>query len=162
MENSKILGIRINTKGMQTVLLDIKNNKINNIYYEFFTTPIIYNFSEDIAKILKWHKNHIVTTIYSDKIKFIAIKKTERNSFMGRPKDSNIQRMYIEGMVLSLAGQYSLINSSYYKTNLNKIIDSNYEEKCIDLNENQLTELEIDAFSVALAIAIEEDILNDY
>ena len=162
MENEKVLGIRVNTNGMQTALLDIENNKINNIYYEFFSTPIIYDFSEDIAKILKWHKNHIVTTIYSDRVKYIAIKKTERNSFMGRPKDSDIQRMYIEGMVLSLAGEYSLINGNYYKTNLNKIIDSNYQQKCIDLNETQLTELELDAFSVAFAIAIEKEILNDY
>ena len=162
MKNEKILGIRVNTKGMQTVLLEIEDNKIMNINYDFFTTPVIYNFSDDISKILKWHRNHLITSIHADNIKNVAIKKIERASFIGRPKDTDIERMYLEGMILSLVGEYNLINSSYYKTNLNKTINSTYQEDCNRLNPNEITELEMDAFSVALAIAIDKEILNDY
>jgi len=158
----KILGIRVNTKGMQTALLHIEDNQIQNIDFDYFNTPIIYNFSDDISKILKWHRNHLITTIHSNNIKYISIKRIERNSFMGRPKDNDIQRMYLEGMVLSLAGEYNLINDSYYKTSLNKILNSpNYEDKCRDLNQGTINDLQIDSFAVAFALAKNNEVLND-
>jgi len=155
--NKKILGIRVNTVGMQTVLLETENDQLIHINFDYFLTPKIYDFSNDISKILKWHRNHLITTIHSDTIKHIAIKRTERASFQGRPRDSDIQRMYIEGMVLSLAGEHNLINHSYYKTTLNKVLTcSDYAEetKAIagTLGVQNINEIETDALAVALAL----------
>ncbi len=157
MTNKKILGIRVNTEGMETALLEIEDDQIININLDYFPTPKIYDFSNDISKILKWHRNHLVTTIHSDKIKYIAIKRTERTSFQGRPRDSDIQRMYIEGMILSLAGEHNLINQSYYKTTLNKVLAcGDYTERTKEIADTldipEINEIEIDALSVALAL----------
>lgn len=127
MEN--YLGIRVNTEGIQITLSKFDENKLVEFESNYYKTPKIYCFSDDISKILKWHRNNLITIISSESINYIALKRIERTYFGRRsPSDNDIQRMYIEGMILSLIGEKNLIGDSYFKSTINSVLNiSNYE-----------------------------------
>jgi|688.fasta_scaffold826531_2 hypothetical protein len=158
----KAIGVRVSSKGVYASILSTDGG-VDNLYFE---TPLIYNFNDDLSKILKWHQNNLSSIIATEKIKGLAIKKIERSSFHGRPKDSDIQRMYLEGMILALAGTGNLISHSYYKANIKSVlnISSDYESEYATVLsgfslERNLKAEEVDAIMVVYTLLKEENLL---
>lgn len=67
---------------------------------------------------MNWHRDNIVSLITQFAIEGIVVKKTESNAFGGRIKKSGIFKLYLEGVILSLAGSIGKFNKHYYKIDI--------------------------------------------
>ena len=149
-------------KGFGRVVVVILNNE-NQVFRHVFNSPSVFSFSENSAEILNWHRDNIISLISQFEIKGIVIKKTEQSQ-PSRLKKSNIFKLYLEGVMLSLAGSIGMINKHFYKTNIQRILASpNIFDMSIDeiCNLHQLTNCiaaipgaEIDVTKDALLAAI--------
>lgn len=165
------LGIRVNTEGIQITIAKFNDQRLVEFQSEFYKTPIIYSFEDDLSKILRWHRNSLITIISSENINFIALKRIERTYFSRRsPSDNDIKRMYIEGMILSLIGEKNMIGNCYFKTTINSILNiQNYEENYlnyltnnnINIDQVSLNELEKDSLFCAITLAKKKSIFQE-
>ncbi len=127
-------------KGFGRVVVVIINND-NEVFRYVFNSPSVFSFSENSAEILNWHRDNIISLISQFEIKGIVIKKTEQSQY-SRLRKSDIFKLYLEGVMLSLAGSIGMINKHFYKTSIQRILASpNIFDMSIDeiCNVHQLT-----------------------
>ena len=152
------------SNGFGKVVVVILTND-NTVNRHVFKSPSVFSFTENCAEILNWHRDNIISLISHFNIQGIVIKKTEPNQF-ARLKKSEIFKLYLEGVMLSLAGSIGVANKHYYKTNIQRILSSSsiFENSITDICANfnlingfeiiPSTELEItkDALLAALSL----------
>jgi len=120
------------SKGLGRVAIVILNSE-NEVYNFVYKSPSVFSFKKNSAEILNWHRDNIISLISQFNIKGIVVKKTERTSFFSRPKNSDIFKLYLEGVLLSLAGNVGMFNKHFYKNEIQSIISiPNVFEKGID------------------------------
>jgi hypothetical protein len=101
------------------VILDSNNEVIRHV----FRSPSVFSFNKNSAEILNWHRDNITSLISQFNIEGVVVKKTERNSFLTRIKNSGIFKLYLEGVILSLAGSIGKLNKHFYKTDIQAILN---------------------------------------
>lgn len=111
--------------GQLAVLILHDEGIITNV----FKSPSVFSFTRDVGEILNWHKDNILSLISSYKIDAIVVKKSERVSIRGT--NSDIFKMYLEGVMLSLAGTLGIQNAHFEKTNVKAILK---EENIFDMS----------------------------
>lgn len=118
------LGINCSvSKGLGRVIIVILNSD-NEVMRNVFKSPSIFSFKKNSAEILNWHRDNIISLISQFNIEGIVVKKTERTSFFSKPKNSDIFKLYLEGVILSLAGSIGKLNKHYYKTDIQTIMNT--------------------------------------
>jgi hypothetical protein len=116
------LGINCSVdKGFGRVVIVILNSE-NEVMRYVFKSPSVFSFKENSAEILNWHRDNIISLISQYNIEGISIKKTESNSY-ARLKNSDIFKLYLEGVLLSLAGSIGKPNRHFYKSNIKSILN---------------------------------------
>jgi hypothetical protein len=108
-------------KGFGRVIIIILSSE-NEVFRHVFRSPSVFSFSKNSAEILNWHRDNIISLISQFEIQGIVVKKTERNSFTTRIKNSGIFKLYLEGVILSLAGSIGKLNKHFYKTDIQAIL----------------------------------------
>ena len=108
--------------GFGRVVVVIINNE-NEVFRHVFKSPSVFSFTENSAEILNWHRDNIISLISQFEIKGIVIKKTEQSQF-ARLRKSDIFKLYLEGVMLSLAGSIGMVNKHFYKTSIQRILAS--------------------------------------
>ena len=112
------LGINCNVEnGFGRVTVVILNSK-DEVYRNVFRSPSVFSFKRNSAEILNWHRDNIISLISQHNIEGIVVKKTERTAFVSKPKNSDIFKLYLEGVILSLAGSIGKPNKHFYKTDI--------------------------------------------
>ena len=106
--------------GFGRVVVVIINNE-NEVFRHVFKSPSVFSFAENSAEILNWHRDNIISLISQFEIKGIVIKKTEQSQF-ARLRKSDIFKLYLEGVMLSLAGSIGMVNKHFYKTSIQRIL----------------------------------------
>lgn len=128
------IGLRCNVsdgRGTVVVVISLDNGELHRFSYK---SPSIFSFQKNSGEILNWHRENILSLITQFKVEAIAIKKSERESFGARLRNSDIFKLYLEGVLLSLAGSIGLLNQHYYKNDLKMILeDDNILDKEIDV-----------------------------
>lgn len=110
-------------------------NKNDEIFRHVFKSPSVFSFTENSAEILNWHRDNIISLISQFEINGIVIKKTEHGQY-SKLRKSDIFKLYLEGVMLSLAGSIGMVNKHYYKTSIQRILatphifDSTIDEIC--------------------------------
>jgi len=131
------LGINCSVeKGLGRVTIIIFDNT-NQIIRHVFKSPSVFSFRRNSAEILNWHKDNIISLIAQFNIEGIVVKKTERTSFFSKPKNSDIFKLYLEGVILSLAGSVGKFNKHFYKTDIQAILS---DQNIFDLNIREICE----------------------
>ena len=116
------LGINCSVeKGLGRLIIVILNNE-NEVYRNVFRSPSVFSFKRNSAEILNWHRDNVISLISQFSIEGIVVKKTERTSFFSTPKNSDIFKLYMEGVMLSLAGSIGKLNRHFYKTDIQAIL----------------------------------------
>ena len=110
--------------GYGRVVVVILNNE-NEVFSHVFKSPSVFSFTENSAEILNWHRDNIISLITQFHIQGVVIKKTEQNQFAKLSK-SEIFKLYLEGVMLSLAGSIGVENKHYYKKSIQKILQNQY------------------------------------
>jgi hypothetical protein len=126
-----ILGVNCSVReglGRLTVVMLVDGNLITKIY----KSPSVYSFTDNIGEILNWHKDNVLSLISMYNIEAIVVKKTERSSFVGKPKKSDCFKLYLEGVMLSLAGTLGIQNRHLEKSNIKGLLGSTITEKSLD------------------------------
>ena len=124
--------------GFGKVVVIILNNE-NEVFRHVFKSPSVFSFTENSAEILNWHRDNIISLISQFEIKGIVIKKTEQSPH-SRLRKSDIFNLYLEGVMLSLAGTIGMANKHYYKTSIQRILGTpnvftkTIEEICTSYN----------------------------
>ncbi|GAA4277710.1 hypothetical protein [Aquimarina mytili] len=122
---ANILGLHCSVlKGygkLAVVILTEEDEIITNV----FRSPSVFSFKINIGEILNWHKDNIISLINLYNIDAIVVKKTERNSFNSRPKNSDFFKLYLEGVMLSLAGSYNMKNRHLEKASIKSLLNNN-------------------------------------
>lgn len=95
----------------------------NKVFRNVFKSPSVFSFTNNSAAILNWHRDNIISLISQFNIEGLVIKKTEQSPH-ARLRKSEIFKLYLEGVMLSLAGIIGKINKHYYKKNIQKILAS--------------------------------------
>lgn len=103
---------------LDVVILNNENEVIRHV----FRSPSVFSFNRNCAEILNWHRDNILSLISQYNIDGIVVKKTERTAFNSRPKNSHIFKLYMEGVMLSLAGGIGKRNVHLYKTDIQAIL----------------------------------------
>jgi hypothetical protein len=96
----------------------------NEVFRQVFRSPSVFSFKKNSAEILNWHRDNIISLISQFNIQGIVVKKTERTSFSSRIKNSGIFKLYLEGVILSLAGNIGKLNKHFYKTDIQTILQA--------------------------------------
>src|SRR4051812_29540438 len=101
------------------------------VHAHVFRSPSIFSFKVNSAEILNWHRDNIISLISQFGIEGIVVKKIERTSFFSKPKNSDIFKLYIEGVMLSLAGSIGKLNKHFYKIEIQAVLNQKhiFEEK---------------------------------
>jgi hypothetical protein len=108
-------------------------NDEDEAYYFVFKSPSIFSFTNNSAEILNWHRDNILSLITQFNIDGLVVKKSERTSFISKIKNSDIFKLYMEGVMLSLAGSIGKFNKHFYKIDIqSKLNDKNIFENSID------------------------------
>jgi len=116
------LGINCSVdKGFGKVIVVILNSD-NEVMRYVFKSPSVFSFKENSAEILNWHRDNIISLISQYNIEGISIKKTESSPY-ARLKNSDIFKLYLEGVLLSLAGSIGKPNRHFYKSNIKAILN---------------------------------------
>lgn len=119
--------------GFGRVVIVILNNE-NELFRHVFKSPSVFSFTENSAEILNWHRDNIISLITQFNIEGLVIKKTEQNQH-ARLRKSDIFKLYLEGVMLSLAGSIGKANKHYYKTNIQRILST---PNIFDLNIDKI------------------------
>jgi hypothetical protein len=98
-------------------------NSNNEIFRYVFKSPSVFSFNENSAEILNWHRDNIISLITLFNVDGLVIKKTEQSQH-ARLRKSDIFKLYLEGVMLSLAGSIGRVNKHYYKTNIQRILST--------------------------------------
>lgn len=101
-------------------IISLSNGEIHKYTY---SSPSIFSFKKNSGELLNWHRDNILSLISQFEIQAITVKKTERESFINRPKNSDIFKLYLEGILLSLAGSIGLPNRHFYKMDIINILN---------------------------------------
>ncbi|MFK8057516.1 MAG: hypothetical protein AB8F78_15430 [Saprospiraceae bacterium] len=127
----------MNNLGLKCIIRDGKSNLVaiislenGEIHMHTFKSPSIFSFKSNSGEILNWHRENILSLISNFNIKGISIKKSERESFTGRPKNSDIFKLYLEGVLLSLAGTSGIFNKHYYKNDITYTLENSNIFNC--------------------------------
>ena len=105
------------------------------MFRHVFKSPSVFSFTENSAEILNWHRDNIISLLTQFNIQGVVIKKTEQSQF-ARLRKSEIFKLYLEGVMLSLAGSIGMVNKHYYKKSIQRILqnqnifDKSIEEVC--------------------------------
>lgn len=121
--NMNILGLKCTSKKTIAVVI-VKDQIIPDV----FVTPAVFDKPEDVADIVNWHRENIMSLMDRFNIDVISIKKSETVSFRGL-KETQRRQLYVEGMALSLAGIKGIKNSNYFKTEITRKLKADYFEK---------------------------------
>lgn len=117
--------------GFGRVVVVILNNE-NEVFRHVFKSPSVFSFTENSAEILNWHRDNIISLLTQFNIQGVVIKKTEQSQF-ARLRKSEIFKLYLEGVMLSLAGSIGMVNKHYYKKSIQRILQSqNIFDKSIE------------------------------
>ncbi|MDF0718364.1 hypothetical protein PY092_19575 [Muricauda sp. 334s03] len=141
---------------LAVVILTDENEIVTNI----FRSPSVFSFRENTGEILNWHKDNVLSLISLYKIDAIVVKKTESNSFNGRPKKSDFFKLYLEGVMLSIAGSNGMKNRHLVKNSITALLQNNevYDKTLSELEE--IFKIELDAeYSAADRAPITESLL---
>tara|TARA_R110002033_G_scaffold46013_2_gene90304 strand:+ start:13506 stop:14012 length:507 start_codon:yes stop_codon:yes gene_type:complete len=114
------------------------------IITNIFQSPSIFSFKRDVGEILNWHKDNILSLISNYNIDSIVVKKTETISIRG--KNSDVFKLYLEGVMLSLAGSLGIQNSHFGKNSIKAILKNT---KIYDLSLEEILEsfeIKLDSF----------------
>lgn len=134
---SNILGLHcsvLNGYGkLAIVIITVNNELVTNV----FRSPSVFSFKDNIGEILNWHKDNVLSLISLYNIDAVVVKKTERNSFNGRPKKSGFFKLYLEGVMLSLAGSHGIKNRHLEKSSIVALLNQQ------DIYEKSLEEIEV-------------------
>ena len=124
-------------------------NEENEAYHFIYKSPSVFSFKKNSAEILNWHRDNVISLISQFNINGIVVKKTERTSFFSRPKNSDIFKLYLEGVFLSLAGSVGIFNKHFYKNEIQSMIstditfEKSIDEICkLDKLQNNITEVD--------------------
>lgn len=126
------LGLRCTvSSGRGTVIgiISLENGVMHRFMYK---SPSIFSFSRNSGEILNWHRENIISLITQFDIEAIAIKKSENDSFSSRLRKSDIFKLYLEGVLLSLAGSVGIANHHFYKNDIKLALEDNIFEQNID------------------------------
>lgn len=107
------------------------------VYKYVFKSPSVFSFKRNSAEILNWHRDNIISLITQFNIDGIAVKKSERTSFRGNIKNSDIFKLYMEGVMLGLAGHIGKSNKHYYKQDIKKVLE---EDDIFSLSLDEICE----------------------
>lgn len=130
------------------VIVLLRNHCVRNYT---FRSPSVFSFKKNSAEILNWHKDNVVSLMARFKVDAVVVKKTERTSFFSKPRNSDIFKLYLEGVMLSLAGTIGKPNKHLYKNEIQAILgdsesfEHSIEKLCL------LHELSADHFNVRKA-----------
>lgn len=131
------LGINCSVaKGLGRVIVVILNSE-GEVMRHVFKSPSVFSFKKNSAEILNWHRDNIISLISQFNIEGIVVKKSERTSFFSKPKNSDIFKLYLEGVILSLAGSIGKQNKHYYKIDIQAILPT---ANVFDLNIDAICE----------------------
>ena len=123
------------SNGFGRVIVVVLNNE-GAISRHVFTSPSVFSFTENSAEILNWHRDNIISLLTQFNIDSVVIKKTEQNQY-AKLRKSDIFKLYLEGVMLSLAGSIGKANRHLYKTSIQKILsnvdifDKSIDEICV-------------------------------
>lgn len=106
--------------GFGKVVVVILNSE-NEVFRHIFRSPSVFSFTENSAEILNWHRDNVISLISQFDIRGVVIKKTEQSPH-SRLRKSEIFKLYLEGVMLSLAGTIGMENKHYYKTSIQRIL----------------------------------------
>ncbi|WP_429062736.1 hypothetical protein [Chitinophaga sp. W2I13] len=150
-------------KGLGRVIIVVITEEGQALFH-IFKSPSVFSFTKNSAEILNWHRDNIISLISQYNIEGIVVKKTERTSFHSRPKNSDIFKLYMEGVMLSLAGNIGKYNKHFYKVDIQTILkDKNIFEKDfntisktynIDCSFGNLLKAEVDPIKETLLAAL--------
>ena len=141
---------------LAVVILTEENEIITNI----FRSPSVFSFKDNIGEILNWHRDNVLSLLSLYNIDAIVVKKTESNSFNGRPKKSDFFKLYLEGVMLSLAGSNGMKNRHLVKNSITALLQKEgvYDKSIAELE--QIFSIELDAeYSVSDSATIKESLL---
>jgi hypothetical protein len=157
---SNILGLHCSVlKGygkLAIVILTEDNEIITNV----FRSPSVFSFKDNTGEILNWHKDNVLSLISLYNIDAIVVKKTESNSFNGRPKKSDFFKLYLEGVMLSLAGTNGIKNRHLVKNSITALLQQEaiYDKTLKEIEP--IFDIVLDAeYSVADTAPIKESLL---
>ena len=130
------LGLRCNVSGGRGTITAIIALENGEIYRHVYKSPSVFSFSKNSGEILNWHRENILSLITQFDIKAISIKKTETSE--GRLSKMDAFKLYLEGVMLSLAGSIGIYNRHYYKIDIkNGLGDAGIFEKTIETIASQ-------------------------
>lgn len=133
---ANILGLHCSVLDGFGKLAIVINTEDNELVTNVFRSPSVFSFKDNIGEILNWHKDNVLSLISLYNINAIVVKKTERNSFNGRPKNSDFFKLYLEGVMLSLAGSHGIMNRHLEKTSIIALLNQQ------DIYDRSLEEIE--------------------
>ncbi len=136
----------------------------NGAERHIFRSPSVFSFKANSAEILNWHRDNIISLVTQFEIQAIVVKKTERTSFFSKPKNKDIFKLYVEGVMLSLAGSIGKLNKHLYKRDIQTILqqedifESSIESICkmyaIECGFPKILKSEVDTTKEALLAVI--------
>jgi len=157
---SNILGLHCSvSKGygrLAVVIITDANEVVTNL----FRSPSVFSFKDNIGEILNWHKDNVLSLISLYDIDAIVVKKTENDSFKGRPKKSGFFKLYLEGVMLSLAGSNGLKNKHLVKNSITALLQQEaiYDKTLKEIEA--IFDITLDSeYSVADTAPIKESLL---
>lgn len=125
------LGLRCNVNGGRGTITAIIVLTNGEVYRHVYKSPSVFSFSRNSGEILNWHRENVLSLITQFNIQAISIKKTETSE--GRLSKMDVFKLYLEGVMLSLAGSIGIYNRHYYKSDIkNWLGDNGIFEKTID------------------------------
>ncbi len=133
---ANILGLHCSVHEGFGKLAIVIHTEENEIISNIFRSPSVFSFKDNIGEILNWHKDNVLSLISLYNIDAIVVKKTERNSFNGRPRKSGFFKLYLEGVMLSLAGSHGIKNRHLEKTSILALLNQQ------DIYDKSLEEIE--------------------
>lgn len=126
------LGLRCNVKDGRGTITAIIALSTGEVHRHTYKSPSVFSFSKNSGEILNWHRENILSLITQFNIQAISIKKTETTE--GRITKRDAFKLYLEGVMLSLAGSIGIYNRHYYKNDIKLVLaDDNIFEKTVEV-----------------------------
>lgn len=127
-----ILGLRCTVKDGRGLVTAVIINDGKEVHRVQFQSPSVFSFSNDAGELLNWHRENILSLISRFQIEAIGVKKSETNSFGNYIRKSDIFKLYLEGVLLSLAGSVGMPNYHFFKNDFNYHLAKDYCESSLE------------------------------
>ncbi len=132
-KGSLLIHVSMNLLGIKCVVNDKRGKVIAVVsledgrFFRFsFQSPSVFSFKRNTGEILNWHRDNIISIVAQFAITGITVRKIEREAMVNRPSNSDIFKIYMEGVMLSLAGNLGITNRHFYKNDVKAILSDEH------------------------------------